>query len=142
MKIIVRQVDADVEHDTLIELQKQVMAHDEIVKPEDPLQWWIAYDGETPVGYAALSPSLQRPDRGYLSAAGVHLSYRGLGLQKRLIRARVAYARKIGLLMLVTDTIPWNPASNNSLIACGFRSFSPTYTWKHAGACYWRKFLT
>lgn len=61
----------------------------------------------------------------YLSRAMVLPEYRGRGLQKRLIRARVAHARRLGCPRVVTYTNPVNVASNNSLIACGFKTASP-----------------
>lgn len=141
MKIAVRQVDADAEADLLMEMQRITMPHDEHLKPEEALQWWIAYDRGVPVGYAALSRSKQVANRGYLSSAGVLPGYRGLGIQKKLIRVRQQYARRIGMTCLVTDTVVSNPASANSLIACGFRAFYPPTPWKIGAACYWRKEL-
>lgn len=141
MKLTIRQVDADAEADLLIEMQKITMPADELLKPEDALQWWIAYDRDIPIAYAALSKSKQVPNRGYLSAAGVLPGYRGLGIQKRLIRVRQAYARRNGMTCLVTDTVTSNPASSNSLIACGFKAFYPPHPWKIGQACYWRKEL-
>jgi GNAT superfamily N-acetyltransferase len=73
----------------------------------------------------------------YLCRAGVLPAHRGQGLQKRLIRARIQVAKEKGMNWLVTDTND-NPASGNSLIACGFKLFEPTVPWAANGAIYWR----
>jgi predicted acetyltransferase len=103
--------------------------------------WWIARDGKMPVGYACLRPSKQLSNWGYLSRAGVTAAYRGQGLQKRLIRVRLAYARAMGWEGVVTDTAKDNVASSNSLIASGFRLFRPRVAWSFDSALYWRIYL-
>lgn len=103
--------------------------------------WWIAYDGELPVGFAGLQQSSKWIDTGYLCRSGVIRSHRGLGLQKRLIRVRERKARLDGWNWLITDTYK-NPASSNSLISCGFRTYLPSAPWGFDGAIYWRKRLT
>lgn len=50
----------------------------------------------------------------------ISTSARGRGLQKRLIRARVAWARKIGAVSLETYASLDNRASLISLLKCGF----------------------
>jgi GNAT superfamily N-acetyltransferase len=80
------------------------------------------------------------PGTGYLCRAGVLESHRGRGLQKRLIRVRERKARKLGWTHVVTDTYE-NPASANSLIKCGFRSYLPRNPWGAKGVAYWIKRL-
>lgn len=101
--------------------------------------WWIAYEGELAVGFAGISQSVRWTDTGYLCRAGVIRSHRGKGLQKRLIRVREAKARRIGWKWLITETANWNVASANSLLACGYKLFTPTHAWGVEGALYWRK---
>lgn len=100
--------------------------------------WWIAYEGEFPVAFASVSQSNQWTDCGYLCRSGVLRSHRGRGLQKRMIRVREAKARQLGWNWLISDTYQ-NPASANSLIGCGYRTFTPTRPWSFDGAIYWRK---
>jgi ribosomal protein S18 acetylase RimI-like enzyme len=106
--------------------------------PSADTDWWGAWDGSELVGYAG--GRLIDTGAYYLSRAGVVPEYRGRGLQKRLIRVRVARARKLGAPRVVTYTNPINAASNNSLIACGFKTTKPwetaTSEWLH-----WRKVL-
>jgi GNAT superfamily N-acetyltransferase len=102
--------------------------------------WWIAYDGELPIGFAGVTQSKRWGDTGYLCRAGVIRSHRGQGVQTRLIRVRERKARDIGWNWLITDTYK-NPASANSLIRCGYRTFLPANPWSFDGAIYWRKRL-
>ena len=103
--------------------------------------WWIVYDAlNLPCAFAGLVPSIRWLDTGYLCRAGVISSHRGQGLQKRLIRARVRQAKALGWNWLITDTYE-NPASSNSLIACGFKLFEPTKPWGADKTLYWRKKL-
>lgn len=99
--------------------------------------WWIAYDEDTPCAFAGLVASSRWCDTGYLCRAGVLPTHRGNGIQKKLIRARVRKARKLGWNWLITDTYH-NPASANSLIAEGFKMFEPTIPWGAKGTLYWR----
>ena len=56
-------------------------------------------------------------DRG-LCRSGVIKSFRGKGIQKKLIRSRERFSRTLGWKWLITDTTD-NPPSSNSLISCG-----------------------
>ncbi len=102
--------------------------------------WWLVYDEyySLPIGYANLRRSHKWADCGFLARAGLLPEARGHGVQKRLIRARIAKARRIGWSYLITNTYR-NPASVNSLIACGFKAYIPTYKWAGADAQYWRR---
>ena len=103
--------------------------------------WWIAFDGELPVGFGGVVQSVTWFDTGYLCRSGVVRSHRGQGIQKRLIRVRERKARELGWNWLITDTFK-NPASSNSLIGCGYRVFVPSKPWGFDGAIYWRKKIT
>lgn len=103
--------------------------------------WWVAMDGKKAAGYACIRPSYQRGDTAYLSRAGVMPEYRGRGLQKKLIRVRLAWARANGYDRAVTDSVSGNVASSNSLIACGFKLFRPAYLWSFTHALYWQRDL-
>ena len=100
--------------------------------------WWIAFDGGEPVGFAGITQSVRWGDAGYLCRSGVVEGVRGQGLQKRLIAARLAKARRVGWNWVITDTRR-NPASANSLINCGFKMYQPAVPWGMKDACYWRK---
>jgi GNAT superfamily N-acetyltransferase len=100
--------------------------------------WWLAFDehGE-PVAFAGMRPAYSEPGAVYLSRCGVLAGSRGVGLQSRLLRARMAYARALGVSAVVTTTY-CNPASGNNLIKAGFRLYSPAAAWGSEGTCYWR----
>jgi GNAT superfamily N-acetyltransferase len=142
MKITVRKVDprnAEIAT-TLKYLQKKCLPSD---SPYDVQKghWWIAYaDNIIPVGFAGLVRSISWWDCGYLCRAGVLTEYTGKGIQKRLIKAREAQAKKLGWNWLITDTRD-NPASSNNLISCGFKLYNPTHPWGFKDALYWRKKL-
>lgn len=82
--------------------------------------WWVAFDDDIGdlVGFSLLIPSDTRKRTGYLALAGVLPAHRGHGLQLRLIKARLAHARRLGMVACVTETTD-NPPSANNLIRAG-----------------------
>lgn len=73
----------------------------------------------------------------YLSRCGVLPEFRGRGLQRKLIRARVLAAR---FASVYTYTVIGNVHSANNLIACGFRMFAPDDPYAgRISAIYWRR---
>lgn len=105
--------------------------------------WWVVWQGKEPVGYAGLRVCQTSCNKGlgFLSRAGVLRKHRGKGLQKRLIRAREAEARALGLNELVTYVAHWNSPSINSLVSCGYRFYRPATKWGGKEAVYLRKQL-
>lgn len=102
--------------------------------------WWVAeHDGEI-AAYCAAQRAATTPGAAFLSRAGVLPDYRGHSLQRRLVRVRERWARAQGLTSVVTYTYA-NAPSGNTLIACGYRLFTPERPWSAAGACYWFKTL-
>jgi GNAT superfamily N-acetyltransferase len=102
--------------------------------------WWISYQAGEPSGFAGMRILPLEPDTAYLCRAGVLESYRGLGIQRKLIRVRVAYARRLGLNTIVTDTTDNIPSANN-LMASGFRLYEPANAWAAENSLYWRMTL-
>lgn len=100
--------------------------------------WWVALDEDEPVGFAALVARAQVPDAGYMVRAGVMPVARGNNLQRRMINARLQYARRLGWNHVVTDTFD-NIHSANNLIACGFRLYNPINPWSFKGALYFKR---
>jgi GNAT superfamily N-acetyltransferase len=135
----IKQLDAiDHEH-LLIKMQKSCLPNDELYDVSKGF-WWGAFDNDICVGFCGLVPSTRWGDCGYLCRSGVIRSYRGKGIQKKLIKARERKARFLGWNWLITDTYS-NPPSANSLISCGFKLFEPTIPWGAKGTLYWRKHL-
>lgn len=84
--------------------------------------WWVAEQDGEPVAYAGLLPQ-EADGKAFLLRAGVIPAARGLGLQKRLIRVRVAHARKLGLFRVYTYVNASGYASMRSLLSCGFKPY-------------------
>lgn len=126
-----------------------VLPLDEICFPADDRVavpgsiWWVAWNGKEPVAYAGLRLCSLPENRGmgFLCRAGVVPAHRGRGLQKKLIRVREQAARKLGLTELVTYCLCSNSPSINSLVACGYRFYSPATKYGGPGAVYLRKEL-
>jgi len=137
----IKHIDASIEvnKELLLSMQKKILPYD---KPFDVSEgnWWIAYQDGIPIGFAGLVPSARWADTGYLCRAGVICSARGRGVQKRLIRVRQTFAKKIGWEYLITSTYD-NPPSSNSLISCGFKLYEPLHPWGAKGTLYFRKKL-
>lgn len=106
--------------------------------------WWLAYavDGSREVaGFCGLTPTYAHPTEiAYLKRAGVRPCHRGAGLQRRFVRVRERKAQRMGFASIITDTTN-NPASSNSLIACGYRIYEPVEPWAFKHTIYWRKEL-
>lgn len=134
----IRRAAPDDAHD-LIEMMRTCFPAEAVRDPASDT-WWVALEDDEPAGFCCLSPSRTRHNSGYLSYAGVMPQFRGNGLQKRLIRVRISEARRREWLSLVTDTYD-NPASSNSLIACGFRLFEPLQPWGLSTALYFQRCL-
>lgn len=104
---------------------------------EPEAEYWGAFDGPKLVAFAGAVPSETYSDAIYLCNAAVLPEARGHHLQRRLIRARLRWARDQGYAYARTYTIVENAASMCSLIACGFKPFWPKIQW--AGEqVYWR----
>lgn len=121
-------------------LQLECLPEDALCEYKAGDLWWIAFNGDQPVGFAGIRP-LENVGLWYLCRAGVIPSARGQGLQKRLIRVRLAGAKAAGGVLAISDTEKGNCASSNSLIAAGFRTYTPQYQWALPTSIYWRKTL-
>jgi GNAT superfamily N-acetyltransferase len=139
MKFSIKKVDIRNQSmvNVLMFLQKQILPADSPYKP-DRGHWWIAYaECGKPVAFAGLVRSIRWGDTGYLCRAGVLDNFTGNGLQKRLIKVRLAQAKKLGWSWCITDTTN-NPASSNSLISCGFKIYRPGQPWSWKHSIYWK----
>jgi len=134
-----RQIDPCIHLFTLQALQLTTLPYDTpcVVKPDD--LWWIGYDGPNAVAFCCIRPL--GDGLWYLARAGVLSTHRGKGLQKRMIRLRVNAAMRNGAKHVITDCTLSNPASANSLIACGFKVYTPARAWGLPTSVYWRKEL-
>ena len=143
MKYSIRRVNNKSKRvqNTLNRLQKEILPSD---KPCDVTigQWWIVYtDTNKPVAFCGMKNSSTYSDWCFFHRAGVLDEHTGNGLQKRLIKARIRLAKTMGYNYANSDTTR-NPASANSLIACGFKSYLPIKPWAWDYSNYWRLKLT
>lgn len=113
-------------------LFKQVLPSDALPRATER---WIARDADgAPVGFA--SAFCDSAGNVFLSSAGVLPRARGAGLQRRLIRVRVNWARSIGAPKVYTYTVLKNYPSMISLIKAGFELYTPYYAYAGADAHY------
>ena len=101
--------------------------------------WWFMFIDSRVVGYCAMR-FIYRSGRkvAYFTRVGILKSHRGRGLQKRLIRARLNYAKRNNAARVVTYTLCDNCASSNNLIKCGFKTYNPIEQWAGRDVIYWR----
>ena len=138
----IRIIPVDSALKTLIDLQLECLPGDDPEIPKAGSWWWLAIDEDgKAVGFAGMRPSERWQQTIYLCRAGVLPDYRGQGIQKRLIRARLAKARALGNTHAITDCTTENPASAKSLIKAGFRPYWPKAPWGLPHSIYWIKKL-
>lgn len=118
-------------------LQKQIFTAEECVCTEGR-EWWLVWDGDKAVGFAGIKVM---EDFAFMCLSGILPSYRGNGLQKRLIKARESFAKRCGLSEVITYTLITNPASSNNLIKRGYRLYEPQYAWQGRWVLYWSRSL-
>lgn len=119
----------------------QASLFDDNMPDVDQGYWWLVTCDGAPAAFAGLEQSKYFHKTGFLCSAGVLWEHRGQGIQKRLIRIRVAKARRLGWEWVVSNTNPKNHASSNSLIRCGFKLFKPWWPWAYRGSLYWGRRL-
>lgn len=125
--------------DTILSLDTQVFSRkDEPCNPKH--QWWVIREAGITMGYAGAA-FISRLNYVYLSRAGVLPEFRGRGLHKRLLDARVKWAKKQGADAIITYTVADNARSANTLISRGFKWYVPEDAWAGRGVVYWIKEL-
>ena len=105
---------------------------------KDNCTWWCIEFGNIVIAYCGVT-YLQNEDAVFFTRAWVHKTYRGRGIQKRMIRLRLKAA--IGFEKAVTYTTNTNVASANSLIKLGFKLYLPMYYYAGSDKIYFYKEL-
>lgn len=136
----IREVDGDDEADTLTSLHHRTFGPDEPQGDYGDGFWWIAYFGGDPIAFAGVCESIVDYDVGYFSRVGVLRQHRGNALQRRLMRALEAKARRQGWTRIVTDTHD-RPFSANNIMDAGYRLYTPPHPWGYPNTLYWIKDL-
>jgi GNAT superfamily N-acetyltransferase len=109
-------------------LEDRAMPNEGFEGPEDGNIYWLVRNCDTnvPVGYCSIRPTQFDPKHtAFLSRAAVLPSARGKGLQRRMIRVRVAWAKRHGYTRLVTYASTLNPPSIMNLMREGFKPYVP-----------------
>lgn len=90
--------------------------------------WWVAVEDSKVVGFAGARIWRWMGESAlYLHRCGVSKSARGQGLQRRFIRARLAFGKREELDEAWTYTSYANTRSSNNLIRCGFELWIPSH---------------
>lgn len=97
---------------------------------------WVVKRGSKSIGMCSLKP-LPAEDSVFFSFSFIDPEHRGKGLQRKLIRARLEWARRHGYACALTYTWENNYPSMSNLIKCGFRFYTP-HT-KYAGKAFYFK---
>jgi GNAT superfamily N-acetyltransferase len=107
--------------------------------------WWLALVDKQPAGFGCLrlmGDEGTGPTLGYHALAGVLKAFRGQGIQRRLLKAREAFARAKGCATVCTYTAWRNWPSANSLIREGYTLYTPNVKpWGLPYSLYFRKVL-
>jgi GNAT superfamily N-acetyltransferase len=99
--------------------------------------WWITWENKKPIAFIGVEPVKSWKEAVYISRVGVVTEHRGKGLQKFLMN-KVVQASSGFFDNVISSTLE-NPASANSFIACGFKTYLPAVPWGAAGTIYWTK---
>ena len=88
--------------------------------------WWLIKKDDIIIAYcgAIFTDSICIFNR-----AWVDPDYRGLGIQQKMIEARVKEAKSKRCYRAITYTTPTNIYSANNLIAKDFKLYHPCYSW-------------
>lgn len=100
--------------------------------------FWIVKDGGESIGFASLKP-LPEENSIFLSLVGILPNARGAGIQRKLIKTRLNWAKRNGYKCAVTYTLMDNYPSISNLIKCGFKFYTPYYEWVGSKVFYFKK---
>lgn len=129
------------------DIRKMVMSLDHRCFPQDKRcefennYWWFLYNRKKVIAYCSMMFIDRGGLVGYFTRVGVLKNYRGRGLQRKLIKARINYAKRKGADRVVTYTLCSNTSSSNNLIACKFKTYKPTIMWAGEDCIYWQRML-
>ncbi len=100
-------------------------------------EWWVFLDSKGKV--AAYCGSIYSEGICIFIRAWVKKSYRGKGIQKKMISTRIKAAKDKGCHTAITYTTKDNYPSVNNLIGKGFRYYFPEYAYGGKEMLYWSK---
>lgn len=104
--------------------------------------YWLAITADGDIaGFASARESRKESASAYFSRCGIMEWYRGHRIQRRLIRARVRWARREGYTRAVTYCTVSNVPSQRNLIREGFLPYRPKPPWAGADVVYFERVL-
>lgn len=109
--------------------------------PGDHHHYWCAWDGDHLVGLCSAVRLEAEPSVVFLSSTAVLRTHRGRGLQRRMVRHRIRWARRQGARVVITYTRNDNWPSAANLVREGFQWYAPARSWAGAGMWYFRRDL-
>ena len=98
--------------------------------------FWIAWQHGVAVGFC--SAVLLGDGSCFFSSAAVFPAARGAGLQRRMVRLRVAWAKRRGQTVCLTYATRENFRSIANLVRCGFHFYEPAVNWAGRAVVYLR----
>lgn len=136
-RLSIRRTD---DTDLVRELHAETFPADPWEDDLDIEHWLVTLDDE-PVGFCSAILIGDDANILYLTRAGVLPAARGAGLQQKMIKARLTWAKRQGAEIAITYTVPDNWPSITNLIRAGFRFYDPEYAWAGRKMFYFRKAL-
>lgn len=133
----IRRVDCARWLEQLKELHKLTFPHDS-EPPWEQGDWWLAFDGTKPIGFCG--GQRYNDQCYYLVRAGVLESFRGRGLQRRMVRVRLARAAQLGCYAVWTYCTADNLRSAN-VLRHYFKLGTPHRRWGGKHCLYWYRKL-
>lgn len=84
---------------------------------------FVLFDGDAPIGLTAVYVDRAIPERDTagLGMTWIEPAYRGQGLSRLIYRARVAWAREMGMRRIIVSHRDGNEPSRRAMLAAGFR---------------------
>lgn len=82
--------------------------------------WFVLYDPKNPLFWAGFSGVQWNKEFPYFGPTYVRPEYRGLGIQKILIRVKQGYCYRLGHNKVITTVDDYNTVSINNVESCGF----------------------
>jgi GNAT superfamily N-acetyltransferase len=100
-------------------------------------EWWVMLDKMSRI--VAYCGSIYTEGICIFVRAWVKKSYRGKGVQKKLISTRTKAAKNKGCYIVITYTTKDNYPSVNNLLSKGFKYYFPEYPYGGKEMLYWSK---
>ena len=124
-----------------IELHEKTFSEDYFDDNPTNEYWLVHNEDNRPVGFCMLRLLNLDEDSVFLSRAGLLEEARGKGLHTRMIRVRLAWAKKNGFKSALTYTSQDNATSYHNLQKCGFRLYWPDSLYAGQNFLYWMRSL-